>query len=55
MSKAFIKGIRESLSNAEITFDPFHLIQLMNHALGKVRAEEARLFPELLKAAGMPS
>jgi len=48
MSKAFIKGIREALPNAEITFDPFHLIQLMNDALGKVRAEDARLFPELL-------
>jgi transposase len=48
MSKAFIKGIREALPNAEITFDPFHLIQLMNDALGKVRAEEAQLFPELL-------
>lgn len=48
MSKAFIKGIREALPNAEITFDPFHLIQLMNDALSKVRAEESRLFPELL-------
>ena len=48
MSKAFIKGLREALPNAEITFDPFHLIQHMNDALGKVRAEEARLFPELL-------
>jgi transposase len=35
MSKAFIKGIREALPNAEITFDPFHLIQLMNDAMGK--------------------
>ena len=51
MSKAFIKGIREALPNAEITFDPFHLIQLMNDALGKVRAEEARLFPELLRGS----
>jgi transposase len=48
MSKAFIKGVTEALPNAEITFDPFHLVQLMNDALGKVRAEEARLFPELL-------
>lgn len=48
MSKAFIKGIRKCLPNADITFDPFHLIQLMNDSLGKVRAEEARLFPELL-------
>ena len=51
MSKAFIKGIGEALPNAEITFDPFHLIQLMNDALGKVRAEEARLFPELLRGS----
>jgi transposase len=48
MSKAFIKGIKEALPNAEITFDPFHLIQHMNDALSKVRAEEAQLFPELL-------
>lgn len=51
MSKAFIKGIREALPNAEITFDSFHLIQSMNDALGKVRAEEAQLFPELLKGS----
>jgi transposase len=51
MSKAFIKGIKGALPNAEITFDHFHLIQLMNDALGKVRAEEARLFPELLKGS----
>jgi transposase len=51
MSKAFIKGIKEELPNAEITFDPFHLVQLMNKALGEVRAEEARLFPEVLKGS----
>ena len=51
MSKAFIKGVNEALPNAEITFDPFHLIQLMNNALGKVRAEEARLYPEMMKGS----
>lgn len=51
MSKAFIKGVKEELPNAEITFDPFHVIQLMNKALGEVRAEEARLFPEVLKGS----
>jgi transposase len=51
MSKAFIKGIKEELPNAEITFDPFHVIQLMNKALGKVRAEEAKLFPDVLKGS----
>lgn len=51
MSKAFIKGVNEALPNAEITFDPFHLIQLMNNALGKVRADEARLYPEMMKGS----
>ena len=51
MSKAFIKGITEALPNAEITFDPFHLIQQMNDALSKVRAEEARLYPEAMKGS----
>lgn len=51
MSKAFIKGVSEALPNAEITFDPFHLIQLMNKALGQVRAEEARLYPEMMKGS----
>lgn len=49
MSKAFIKGVKEQLPNAEVTFDKFHLIKLMNDALGKIRAEEARQFPEALK------
>jgi transposase len=51
MSKAFIKGVNEALPNAEITFDPFHLIKHMNDALGKVRAEEARLYPEMMKGS----
>jgi transposase len=49
MSAAFIKGVKEQLPNAETTFDPFHVIKLMNDALAKIRAEEARLFPEILK------
>jgi transposase len=49
MSKAFIKGVKEQLPNAVVTFDKFHLIRLMNEALGKIRAEEARLFPGALK------
>jgi transposase len=51
MSKAFIKGVNEALPSAEITFDPFHLIQHMNDALGKVRAEEAQLYPEIMKGS----
>ena len=49
MSKAFIKGVKEQLPNAVVTFDKFHLIRLINEALGKIRAEEARLFPDALK------
>lgn len=51
MSQSFIKGIEKELPNAVITFDPFHVIQLMNKAVGAVRAEEAKLFPELLKGS----
>jgi transposase len=49
MSKAFIKGVKEQLPNAVVTFDPFHVIKLMNEKLAKIRAEEARLFPAILK------
>ena len=49
MSKAFIKGVKELLPNAATTFDRFHLIKLMNDTMGKVRADEARQFPEMLK------
>jgi transposase len=51
MSKAFIKGVNDALPNAEITFDHFHVIQHMNDALNQVRAEEARLFPDMLKGS----
>ena len=51
MSKAFIKGVNETLPNAEITFDPFHLITHMNDALSQVRAEEARVYPEMMKGS----
>jgi transposase len=51
MSKAFIKGVTEALPNAEITFDPFHLIKHMNDALSQVRAEEAKVYPEMMKGS----
>jgi len=51
MSKAFIKGVTEALPNAEITFDPFHLIKHMNDALSQVRAEEAKFYPEMMKGS----
>jgi transposase len=49
MSKAFIKGLKENFPNAVLTFDQFHVIKLMNDVLGKIRAQEARQFPEELR------
>lgn len=49
MSNAFIKGVKEQLPNADTTFDPFHVIKLMNDALGKIRAAEAKVFPAILQ------
>jgi len=42
MSKAFIKGIKENLPNAEITFDKFHIIKIINEAVDNVRRQEAK-------------
>ena len=42
MSPAFIKGVNENLSNAEITFDKFHILKIINEAVDKVRRAEAK-------------
>ena len=47
MSPAFIKGIKENLSNAEITFDKFHILKIINEAVDKVRKDEAKEQEEL--------
>lgn len=49
LSPAYIKGIREHLPKAEITFDRFHLMKLMNEALDAVRREESSTTPGLKK------
>ena len=41
MSPAFIKGIEENLPKAEITFDKFHILKIINEAVDKVRREES--------------
>jgi len=41
MSRAFIKGVREHLPNAQITFDKFHIIKIINEAVDEVRRCEA--------------
>ncbi len=49
ISKFFITGLRKQFPNAVLTFDQFHVIKLKNDVLGKIRAEEARQFPEKLR------
>lgn len=47
MSPAFLKGAREHFPLAEITFDKFHLMKLLNEAVDAVRREEQKERPEL--------
>ena len=47
MSQAFAKGIVASLPNAQVTFDKFHVVSLVNNAVEKVRRQERKDHPEL--------
>ncbi len=47
MSAAYIKGVREHLPNAQITFDKFHVIAQASAAVDKTRRVEQRAHPEL--------
>lgn len=49
MSPAFIKGTTEHLPQAEITFDKFHTVKIVNEAVDEVRREEQKSRPELKK------
>jgi len=40
MSPAFIKGVKEYLPKAQITFDKFHILKIINEAVNKVRKQE---------------
>jgi len=40
MSPAFIKGVKENLPQAEITFDKFHILKIINEAVNSVRKQE---------------
>lgn len=48
MSPAFIKGVKENLPNAEITFDKFHILKVLNEAVDLVRKQEVKEY-EILK------
>lgn len=47
MPAAFVSGVGRSMSQAEIAFDRFHVIQMANAALDVVRREEVRTEPVL--------
>ncbi len=49
MSPAFIKGVNDNLPNAEITFDKFHVLKIINEAVDDVHREEAKTNPLLKK------
>ncbi len=47
MSASYQAGIAEHLPWAEVTFDRFHVIQLVNTAVDEVRRQEAKSTPSL--------
>ena len=47
MSGPFIKGVTDNLTQAEITFDKFHVMKMLGDAVDKTRRAEAKTRPEL--------
>jgi transposase len=50
MSASYRAGIAEHLPWAEVTFDEFHVIQLVNTAVDEVRRQEAKSTPSLKRS-----
>jgi transposase len=50
MSHPFIKGVAENLTKAEITFDKFHVMQMINGAVDETRRTESKVRPELKRS-----
>ena len=47
MSPAFINGVKEHFPNAQLTFDKFHVMKIINEAVDEVRRQEQKDRPEL--------
>jgi transposase len=47
MSLSFIKGVADSFPNAHLTFDKFHIMQVVNKAVDEVRRQEQQDCPDL--------
>jgi len=50
MSPAFIKGVEKYLPQANITFDKFHILKIINQAVDEVRRQEVATHPILVNA-----
>jgi transposase len=47
MSPAFIAGVQAQFPTAQLTFDTFHIMKVINEAVDQVRREEQKREPEL--------
>ena len=47
MSPAYIRGITEDFPHAELTFDKYHILKIINEAVDEVRRQEQRERTEL--------
>lgn len=50
MSPAFISGVEREFSNANIVFDRFHVMKIINEAIDSVRKTEVKTNPILIKS-----
>ncbi len=50
MSPAFIKGVQEQFPDAELTFDKFHIMKIINNAVDEVRRQEQKKRTELARS-----
>ena len=49
MSQAFQSGIEANFPAAEMTFDEYHLMRIINQAVDEVRKQDQAIYPDLLK------
>jgi len=50
MSASYHAGVQEHLPSATITFDEFHVVQLLTKAVDEVRRAEVKQLPELKRS-----
>ena len=50
MSGAFIKGVSDNLTEAQITFDKFHVMKMIGGAVDETRRTESKVRPELKRS-----